>query len=75
MSKLVTLAVFDNAFDIRLNLLKSMLEEAHIEFFTTNEYNRSVKPALSMIPTNLSIDIKVYEDKLEEALEILKSIS
>jgi len=28
MKKLVTLAVFDNTFDVKFNLLKDMLEEA-----------------------------------------------
>ena len=74
MNKLVTLAVFDNVFDVRYNLLKDMLDEAGIGYITNNEYNRTVKPVLYPAPTNVSIDIKVYEDRLEEALEILRSI-
>ena len=35
MSKLITLAVFNNAFDIKFNLLKNMLEEADIKYITT----------------------------------------
>lgn len=75
MNKLVTLAVFDNAFDVKFNLLKSMLEEAGIVYITNNENTRTVKPVMFMTATNLSIDIKVYEENLEEAMELLKSIS
>lgn len=75
MSKLVTLAVFENVFDVRYNLLKDMLDEAGISYIAANENARSVKPMPFMTPTNISIDIKVYEDRLEEAMDILNSIS
>ncbi len=74
MKKLVTLAVFDNAFDIKFNLLKKMLDEAGIDYITSNENLRIVKPVPYMTPTNISIDIKVYEDNIQKANEILKSI-
>ncbi len=74
MSKLITLAVFDNVFDINFNLLKDMLDEAGIDYVTGNEYSRTVKPVFYRSPSNTAIDIKVYEDKLEEAMAILKSI-
>lgn len=74
MNKLVTLAVFDNVFDVKFNLLKDMLDEAGIPFFVTNENTRIVKPALAMTPANLSIEIKVYETEAGKAYEILESI-
>jgi len=74
MSNLASLAVFDTIFDIKFNLLKSMLDEAGIWYITSNENARSVKPPLSMIPTNVTIEIKVQKENFEEAVEILKSI-
>ena len=74
MSQLVKIASFDNVFDIRYNLLKDMLDEAGIGYLTNNENSRAVKPALSMIPTNITIDVLVYEANLEETLNILASI-
>lgn len=75
MKNLVTLAVFDNVYEVKFNLLKDMLEEAKIPYLAKNENSRAVKPALSMIATNVAIDIKVYENDIEEALKIWKSIS
>lgn len=75
MNKLITLAVFDNIFDVKYNLLKSMLDEAGISYITNNENTRTVKPVMAMTASNISIDIKVYKENLEEALEILNSIS
>ena len=74
MSKLITLAVFDNVFDVNFNLLKDMLDEAGIDYITTNENARTVKPMPYMVPTNISIEIRVYEEKLDEAIKILRSI-
>ena len=74
MSKLITLAEFDNIFDVKFNLLKDMLEEAGIEYLTSNENSRGIKPALSTIPTNISIEIKVFEEHLDQAVQIMKSI-
>ena len=75
MKKLITLAVFDNAFDVKYNLLKDMLDEADIHYFTNNENVRIVKPMPFITPTNMSIDIKVYEKDLDEAVKIMASIS
>ena len=75
MKKLVTLAVFDNVFDIKFNLLKDMLDEAGIGYITNNENARTIKPMPYTTPTNVSIDIKVYEDNLEEAIKIMGSIT
>ena len=74
MKKLITLAVFDNIFDIKYNLLKDMLDEAGINYISNNENARTIKPMPYTTPTNLSIDIKVYEDDLEQAIKILESI-
>jgi protein associated with RNAse G/E len=74
MNKLITLAIFDNPFNVAFNLLKDMLDEAGIHYFVSNENSRTVKPMPAMTPTNLSIDIKIYENDVKEAVEILKSI-
>ena len=75
MKKLVTLAVFDNVFDVKFNLLKDMLEQAGISYLTGNENARSVKPLPFVSPANIAIDIKVYEVDAEEALKLFHSIS
>lgn len=75
MKKLVTLAVFDNVIEVKFNILKDMLEEAEIPYLTKNENARKVKPTLSMVATNIAIEVKVYEEDLEEALKIWHSIS
>jgi len=74
MNKLITLAVFDNTFDVAFNLLKDMLDEKGIPYVITNQNSRSVKPLPYMVPFNLSIEIKVYENDLKDAAEILRSI-
>ena len=74
MSKLITLAIFDNAFDVKFNLLKGLLEEAGIPFVTTNENYRTVKSVPFMTPANVSIDLKVDESDAEEALALYRSI-
>jgi len=58
MAELITLAVFDNVFDVKFNLIKDMLEEAGINFITTNEHSRTIKPMPGMTPHNISIEIK-----------------
>ncbi|MGD2034946.1 MAG: DUF2007 domain-containing protein [Bacteroidales bacterium] len=74
MEKLITLSVFDNIYDVKFNLLKDMLDQAGISYFTYNLNVRTVKPLLWMAPANISIDLKVYEKDLSEAQQILKSI-
>lgn len=74
MKKLVTLAVFTNAFDVKYMLLKGMLEEAGIGYVSVNENARTIKPMPFTTPSNLSIEIKVNQEDMEEALEILNSI-
>ncbi|WP_346859328.1 putative signal transducing protein [uncultured Draconibacterium sp.] len=74
MNRFVKLVSFDSVMDIKFNLLKDMLDEAGIAYISNNENMRAVKPALSMMPSNLLIDVLVYEENLDEALTILKSI-
>ena len=74
MKKLVTLAVFTNSFDVKYMLLKDMLEEAGIAYLAVNDNARSIKPMPFTIPSNLSIEIKVEEENLQEAAKILRSI-
>lgn len=73
MSRLIAIAEFPNLFDVKLALLRDMLDEAGIPYITNNENARTTKPLIANI-SNLAIDIRVYEEDLEEALEILKSI-
>lgn len=74
MDKLVSLAVFDSIIDIDYNLLKDMLDEAGIKYFVNNEYSNHSRPMFTIAPSNLCIDLKVYEKDLKPALEILNSI-
>lgn len=74
MKKLITLAVFDNIFDVKFNLLKEMLDEAGINYLTTNENAKAVKPVMFPVASNLSIELKVYEDDIKEAGRIFQSI-
>lgn len=74
MKRLVTIAEFPHQFDVKLSLLKDLLEEAGIPFITTNENYRSSKPLVAVI-SNISIEVRVYEDDLPRALELLNSIS
>ena len=74
MGKLVEIAVYDTAFDVKFNMLKDMLDEAGIPFLVTNEKMRTLKPLASMGPSNVGIGLKVDEENLEEAMKILKSI-
>ena len=71
--KVITLASFENPIDVQYNLLKGMLEEANIKYSVVNENFRSVEP-LTILPTNISIEIRVLESDLEKAQEILESI-
>ncbi len=75
MDSFVTLAVFNNAFDIKYNLLKSLLDEAHIPYFSSNENLRSIKPMPFTTPSNVSIELKVYRENEKEAHQLLDSIT
>ena len=74
MKRLVTVGHFLNSFDIDFNLFKDMLEEAGIDYIVVNENRRIAGGALVASPTNVTIEIKVDEENIKEALEILKSI-
>ena len=63
-----------NSFDINYNLYKDMLEEAGIDYIVVNENRRIAGGALVVSPTNVIIEIKVDEENVSEALEILRSI-
>lgn len=74
MSKLITLAIFDTTFDVKFNLLKSMLEEAGIHYVSVNENMRGIEPFPMATPTNLAIEIRIAEEDMEVAGKILDSI-
>lgn len=74
MNKLITLEVFTSNYDIRFLLLKDMLEEAGIGYITTNEVASRVKPLLFGAPANVAMELRVYQEDLEEARKILDSI-
>ncbi len=73
MKQLITVAVFSNTFDIKYSLFKDMLDQAKIPYLVVNENARSLKQ-FPMGPSNISIEIKVYEEYLEEAVKIIQSI-
>lgn len=73
MNPLVTLAQFNNVAEIRFGLLKELLEQSGIDDLVINENARIVEPLL-LSPSNLSIEIKVFENDWAQAVEILKSI-
>jgi len=73
MNRLITISEFDNTYDVKYSLLKDMLEQAKIPYIICNENARSVE-VFVISPSNMSIEVKVYEDSLVEAKEILKSI-
>ncbi len=73
MNRLITIAEFDNTYDVKYSLLKDMLEQAKIPYILSNENARSVELFI-VSPSNMSIEVKVYEDRLVEATEIVKSI-
>lgn len=74
MGGLVTISTFLNSFDIRYNLFKDMLEEAGIGYIVVNENRRIAGGALVVSPDNVAIEIKVDEENVAKALEILQSI-
>ncbi len=73
MKRLVTVAEFPTSFDIKYSLLKDMLEQAEIPYIEVNENMRGLKP-FPISPSNISIEIKVYEEYVEKVQEIIQSI-
>ncbi len=74
MNKAVTFATFTSNFDMKYILFKEMLEEAGIKYMAVNEITSTVDGVYAGSPTNMGIEIRVLEEKAEEALEIYKSI-
>ncbi|WP_319501427.1 putative signal transducing protein [uncultured Draconibacterium sp.] len=74
MSKAVTVATFTSNFDMKYMLFKEMLDEAGIDFMLVNEITSTIDGTFSGSPTNIGIEIRVMEEKFEEALEIFNSI-
>lgn len=74
MSKAVTVATFTSNFDMKYMLFKEMLEEAGIAFMLVNEITSTIDGTFSGSPSNIGIEIRVMEEKFEEALEIYNSI-
>ena len=74
MSQPITIATFTSNFDMKYLLFKEMLEEAGIQYMLINEVTSTVDGIFKGSPTNIGIEVRVMEDKAEEALEILDSI-
>jgi hypothetical protein len=69
-----TVASFDNAFDPQLLIVKSMLDEAGIRYYTVNEEFRALKPLPMMAPHALTIRLCVETARRDEALGMLRAI-
>lgn len=69
-----TVAVFNNSFEPQLVIAKSMLEQAGIKYYVTNENFMGIDP-LSVAPTPMSLELRVDKSKVGEALRILESIN
>ena len=74
MSKAVTVATFTSNFDMKYMLFKEMLDEAGIDFMLVNEITSTIDGTFSGSPSNIGIEIRVMEERFEEALEIFNSI-
>ena len=73
MKRLITVAEFPTPYDVKYSLLKDMLDQAKIPYLEVNENMRGLKP-FPISPSNISIEIKVYEEYLEEVAKIIESI-
>lgn len=69
-----TVASFDNAFDPQLLIVKSMLDEAGIGYYTVNEEFRALKPLPLMAPHALTIRLCVEKTRRDDALGILRAV-
>ncbi|RIJ46223.1 hypothetical protein D1614_19825 [Maribellus luteus] len=74
MNKPVTVATFTSNFDMKYILFKEMLDEAGIEYMLVNEITSTIDGIYKGSPSNIGIELRVMEENLEEALEILNSI-
>ena len=55
-------------------LFKEMLDEAGIQYMLVNEITSTVDGIYRGSPTNIGIELRVMDENLEEALQILNSI-
>lgn len=74
MGKTVTVATFTSNFDVKYMLFKEMLDEAGIGYVLVNEISSTVDGVFKGSPSNFGIEIRVMEEHVERALEILSSI-
>ena len=74
MEKFITVAEFTNSHEVKFSLFKSMLKQAKIVYSINNENSRNVKPFL-IAPSNLAIEVQVFQKDFQNAREILKSLS
>jgi hypothetical protein len=74
MNRPVTIATFTSNFEMKYLLFKEMLEEAGIKYIAVNEITSTVDGVFTGSPTNMGIEIRVFEENAEEALEIYNSI-
>lgn len=74
MNKPVTVATFTSNFDMKYILFKEMLDEAGIQYMLVNEITSTVDGIYRGSPTNIGIELRVMDENLEEALQILNSI-
>lgn len=74
MSSPVTVATFLTNFDMKYILFREMLDEAGIQYMVVNEISSTIDGTFGGSPSNIGIEIRVMEDKLEEATKILDSI-
>jgi hypothetical protein len=73
MNKLISIAEFNDPFDVKYNLLKDKLEQAEIPYLISNFHARSLESIVEN-QGGLFIEVKVYEHRFAEADEIIKSI-
>lgn len=69
-----TIATFNNSWEPQLAIAKSMLEQAGINYYVTNENFLSTEPLL-VTPSPLSIELRVDKKRVVEALQIIESLS
>lgn len=74
MSSPITIATFTTNFDMKYMLFKEMLDEAGIQYMFVNEISSTIDGTFGGSPSNIGIEIRVMEDKAEEATKILDSI-
>lgn len=74
MSVPVTVATFSTNFDMKYMLFKEMLDEARIQYMVVNEISSTIDGTFGGSPSNIGIEIRVMDDKAEEAIKILDSI-